>query len=293
MSTLLIDKQGKVWNSSSQAFHAHCGISQFTKSIERFLVRNAGYITCRYTADAAIVAFAPVQVTQQSCLAISRLLDECRPKRLVLSWFQDGWHEEILADHNAARQRLLQLIVQQRSQTTRPYYSRPTQPDSLTNENSLARLLAFWQLRGQQIDLVADAQVLANCTEGRYLAITRNPDDASVVFAAMGAGWSIYDESWPKRTIGQRVEHQPDLTYGKWVADCYEQALDSNHPKITDNDVFVSAPYSGQPKRFSYQRLTLPITDRNGKPALLSATRVDSRIRLNFEVGHKGRNISD
>ena len=289
VSTLLIDKHGNVLDAASDTIRARFGITKYSNSVERFLIRNSGYIACRLARDSAVVTFAPINISLQACLSVSRLLNDHSPHRIALAWYKDGWHQEMLTGHRAARARLLRIIFDSRSPNTARYFSRTCQPDGLADDNSLARLLAFWQLRGQKIDVVNDAQALANCTNGRYLAIARNSDDGSIYFSAMGSGWSIYDESWPERTIGQRVEHQPDLAYGKWVAGCYEHALITNKPHVTDNDVFVTAPFSDKPRRVGYQRLTLPITDRHGRPGLLSATRLDPDIQLDRVIGHKGR----
>ena len=289
VSTQLIDKHGNVLDPASDTIRARFGITKYSSSVERFLIRNSGYIACHLTRDSAVIVFTPANISLQACVSVSRILNDHTPERVVMSWYQDGWHKEVLTGHTAARERLLRIIFEARSKGAARYFSRVCQADGLPNDNSLARLLAFWQLRGQKIDVVSDAQALANCTNGRYLAIARNSEDGSIIFSAMGGGWSIYDESWPERTIGQRVEHQPDLAYGKWVADCYEQALATNQPQITDNDVFVTAPFADQPRRVGYQRLTLPITDRNGRPGLLSATRLDPDIRLDRVIGHKGR----
>ena len=289
VSTLLIDKHGNVSDAASDTIRARIGITKYSSSVERFLIRNSGYVACRLTGNSAFVVFTPASISLQACLSVSRILNDNTLHRVVLSWFKDGWHQEVLAGHTAARERLLRIIFESRSPNVARYFSRKCHPDGLANDNSLARLLAFWQLRGQKIDVVSDAQALASCTNGRYLAIARNSDNGSIFFSAMGAGWSIYDESWPERTIGQRVEHQPDLAYGRWVASCYEKALISNQPQVTDNDVFVTAPFAEKPRRVGYQRLTLPITDHKGRPGLLSATRLDPDIRLDRVIGHKGR----
>ncbi len=89
---------------------------------------------------------------------------------------------------------------------------------------------------------------------------------------------------WLGRTVGHRVEDQPDYAYGKWLAEVYGKVVATRAPSLDDVDAVITWPQ--QPRiSYRYRRLVMPFESKRDSTLLLSATVIDPAIDLRVKPG--------
>ncbi len=291
MTAILIDQNGASWDADSQTLIQQLQVEELAPDVLDFLLRNAGYISVRPFRDSMLVAFAPARVRPVTLLAISRLLASAKPYRVLLSSYDGQWRHEILVGQDQARTRLLALVMAAQVPVSDKHLSRELRMDTLEHTNPLRVLVEKWCQQGGNLDLMHDSALLSKCVDGRLLTVEREANSNRLVFASVGDGWSLYGTNWPRHIVGQRVEYQPDLQHGRWVANCFLDAMQRAEPILTENDVLIKHPEKQEPTRVQYHRITLPIEADDGRSQILSATRIDTRIDLRSEIHDEAQQV--
>ena len=194
-----------------------------------------------------MVGLAPARVRPVTLLAVSRLLASVEPYRILLSWNEGEWAHEILVGQDAARSRLMELVMDAQAPAGDKHLSRECSFACLEPTNPLLILFDRWRQQGGKIDLSSDYAMLSDCVDGRLLTVEREAVSNRLVFASVGPGWELYGANWPRHIVGQRVEYQPDLQHGHWVANCFDDAMARAQPILTENDVLIKAPGKADP----------------------------------------------
>ena len=291
LTAILIDQYGALWDAGSQKLHQQLQVESITPDVIEFLLRNGGYISVRAFRDSLLVGLAPTRVRPVTLLTISRLLASIEPYRVLLSRFEEEWEHEILVGQDAARSRLMELVAGAQSTGGDKHLSRELRLDSLERTNPLLMLVEKWRQQGGQIDLSSEHAVLSECVDGRLLTVEREAASNRLVFASVGTGWGLYGANWPRHIVGQRVEYQPDLQHGRWVASRFLEAMVRAEPILTENDVLIKHPERHAPTRVQYHRITLPIEAPDGRHQILSATRIDPRIDLRSKIDNEPEQV--
>lgn len=295
MYTQLIDRDGEVWDAQSgrlrSLYHVPLGLSpNGTRNFVDFLVRNAGFVAVGQTGNNYAVSAAPGSVSLTCYLATGQQIGD-DASRVSLSWYDGQWHHEIHGGRDRAMKRLLALMGEHAgSGNLNRHLSvvREVVNANLTDHH--VELLSLWRDRSGMIDLRRDGETLHNVTLGKFLFTARDTETSRLVFSGIGQGYELYnDESWQQKSYGRRVEDQPDVRYGTWVANCYREAMLANEPTLMSVDAVVSDPKQGERRRMQYTRLTLPCIDRQGRTHLLSASVVDYGIDLRIEAHQEAK----
>ena len=287
MALIFIDKFGTQWDSGSLSFAQHYVMTNgLDRTTVRFLVRQAGLAAVAIDDVSAHVDFIPALTSPSACLAIMKLLDKHKPDRVALSWFGPDWTHELSGGVKSAQRRISELSISKRGDPNPKFITITEDVEGLASDNPLAQIFEIWRTQGQSFDILRDAEKISESVGGRFFVVGRDGDatDSGVSVAEAGPGWHALGSDWGKRMIGRDVAHQADLSYGKWCADCFRNALEVGRPQISINDVLVRVPHNSNAKRLCYQRMTLPIRTSAGKPALLSTTFVDPSIDLRAEI---------
>ena len=210
---------------------------------------------------------------------------------MLLSRFEGEWEYEILVGQHSARSRLMELVAAAQNTDDAKHLTRELRLDSLERTNPLLMLVEKWRQQNGQIDLAREHAMLSECVDGRLLTVEREAASNRLVFASVGPGWELYGANWPRHIVGQRVEYQPDLEHGRWVAGRFLEAMMRAEPILTENDVLIKHPERRAPKRVQYHRITLPIEAPDGRHQILSATRVDPRIDLRSKIDNEPEQV--
>jgi hypothetical protein len=128
------------------------------------------------------------------------------------------------------------------------------------------------------------APLLARALKGRFVLVEASPDRPSLLIKDVGRGLTKPAEYWLARSIGNRVEDQPDHDYGKWVAGFYRRVVATGAPSLSDVDAVINWPQHSR-RSFRYKRLVVPFDGGDRSTMLLCASLADPRINLRVKAG--------
>lgn len=284
MLTVLIDRDGLVWDSDAASlrreFGAHCG----TQVLVEFLVRNLGFLRFQLIRDTCTIKTAPARLTFKAYATVCRLLEDQPPRRISLSWYDQEWQHRIYGDVNSALSHLLGLTTEARRLDNANYLTRKRSLDSLSDDDPLKQVLDLWQETAGSLEIERYPTLFHDLLSGKFVVLDRHADTSRLLFARIGEGLEMYHKGWSKHVIGAPVEDQPDVRYAHSVANCWRNAMIANRPQLHDVDAIVHDPSVGHMYRANYSRLTVPIIDRHGQARLLSTSLTDRSIDLRVEI---------
>ncbi len=264
-----------------ELYGASCSCTTFND----FLVRNNGHIRIDIGADWCTLSAAPDRTSIAAFAAASSLLDKIAPKRVALALFDGDWQHAIHPNHSSALNALREAACEESLYDQGRFLARARPLKSLPSDHPLGALLELWRDRGASMTIDEYSRVFDDRLGRRYVVLERETGTSRLVFNRIGEGLHMYDEGWTRRLVGHRVEDQPDIDYAQWVANYWRNAYLTDQPTLSDADVIVTNPRERTRRRIQYSRLTLPISNNNGKQLLLSASLVDPDINLRVEVG--------
>ena len=116
---------------------------------------------------------------------------------------------------------------------------------------------------------------------GTFTIVRRNFEHAHII-TQQGLGYRIYDRSYMRTAIGTRIEDDPNVEYGRWVAQGLREAVREQRPLVEDVNAALVGP-SGR-RRVSYRRILLPLGDQCGSPAVITASRLNTFAPLHRKL---------
>ena len=293
LRTFLIDKEGKAWSAGDRKLHQLYQTPYDNGELADFLVRNAGFIRVLADGESCSIWFVPAAVNAVAFMVAGQQIDE-HVRRVRLSWYDGAWNDELCVGRERALKRMLALMSQKRRDQTDRFLSVSTSISSAGLSEQHVGLLDLWRDSAGQVELLRHGETIHNVMNGKFVIVHREADSSRMVFSSIGKGVDVYvDNRWKKQSFGQRIEHQPDMQYGTWVANCYREAILANEPTLTKVDAIVSDPAQGRKRRMQYARLTLPLVTPDGETQLLSASVIDRSINLQLEVNQEAEHIVD
>ncbi|MGI9423876.1 MAG: hypothetical protein ACR2PA_11825 [Hyphomicrobiaceae bacterium] len=290
MTTLLIDQSGDVWDANAPQLRRQYGAPLLSQSFPDFLVRNAGFASLAVAANGCIVRASPGRLQYATFVALLAALEDHRPHRISLCWFDGAWHRELYATNIEPStaifgRQLFALMIRLRDKDGRQFRFEPRPLDNLPSRHPLAHLIDKWRANAEAVEPGIDREVINTKASGKFLIVRHDPADSRLKFTEFGPGWEIYqDRSWLEKCVDQPVEDQPDIQYGRWIANFYRNAMLTNQPTLSDVDVVVRDIGGGTEKRIRYTRLTLPMKSASGEKLLLSTPHVDPSIDLGSQA---------
>lgn len=285
MANIIIDPAGEVWDANSGRLRMRYQVPISSAALPDYLIRNNGFIGIVQRERWCALRGAPGRISYAAFGRALEVIEECRPERISLSWFDGAWNDEIETSAQRAGKRLLALMLQLRSQSQQSYLSQPRDLASLTATHHHARILAMWRDAGGRIDPQADLEKIRAATRDKFLIVRHDRRIKALCFTAIGGYLDVYrDTKWGQVFNGNRVEAQPDARYGAWIANGYREALVAGQPQLSDIDAVVTDARSGDTLHHRYARLTLPIEGHGGERHLLSAPLTDASIDLSVKV---------
>lgn len=258
-----------------------------------FAVKNLGCILVLLKPNLATVRIAPARTKTTTVLALLRLLEPYRSKRVGLTWYDGQWHHEILPDGKRLSSRVLGLLARYSTEKEQRFLALERPLTKLPHKSKLTQIVDLWRHFGGALDARRYDQTLHELLDGRFTVSSLEDDTARLLFSQVGNGYVMYRNDFATLAVGQRVENQPDAIYGRFVANGLREAAIRNEPMLNDIDALVRSP-GRKEQRIRYTRLTLPVLGPDNKRQLLSATLLDRDIDLRLDfLDQEPENIVD
>lgn len=278
----LLDHEGRCWPAPFVSLHEELRTRLIGAALRSHAIANLGYIEIRESEAGQAVHLHPTVVRQGALVGLLRWCYTSPEKRTALIVAGDG------ATSYLAAQTIFRTPVEMANHIVVTFNARaaenrllraPRALDQMGRDHLYAWVIRTWSGMGGVFDYERYHQIIHRDFAGRYsLFLARSCDDDDLHIHDVGTGLAPEANFWYARCLGRKVEDQADPTYGTWQAGAYRQALALGQPSLDDVDVELHWP-SKERRRYTYQRLLLPIT-YTGKRGVLSLTITDPAINL-------------
>ncbi len=286
MSLQLIDDQGQVWDGSSRQLRHAYNSPYSGGEFSDYAVVNLGFIATNVYGHSAQIRLRPTFTADAAYDALYRWVLNRRFDRIVLTWLDNGWHNEMLRTNQAALIRLDDLIEEAKRQRPEDFLSTTIAQDEIRRDPKLHSVMERWS-RVTTEQKPSEVQSAINSILGnRYIICQDEGAGQRLFYKEVGDGLFTDYETWRSCAVGAPMEEMPDRTYGRWATSCYLDALRGMEPKIEKVDAIVHWPHAGR-TRMRYQRLILPLALSDGSRIVVGGSLVDDRIDLRFRRREK------
>jgi hypothetical protein len=284
MPLVLIDDQGKFWDSCSGKLQAALETRLSGQDLAEYCVKNLGFVAVKARDFSHQIWVRPTHVAPAALAALLYWLADRKSPRTGVSYYADEqWAHEIHGSRALAAQAIVARANSAQTQRQDAVRSRMREPADLSASSPLRPALEHWlastgRSNGEHLESAKRQAV-----SGRYVLVHAPSCSSRIIIREVGPGLPASAKFWLSRTVGMRVEDQPDTVYGRLCATVYRHAKDLGQPVLDDVDAFVEWPGFGRQRR-RYQRLILPFREKRGDVYLLGMSLEDSRIDLRGEL---------
>jgi hypothetical protein len=284
MPLVLIDDQGKLWDSCSAKVQAALETRLSGQDLADFCVKNLGFVAVKQGDSSLQVWLRPTHVAPVALAAGLFWLAEQKSARIGVSCYGDHrWSHEIHPAREMAIQAIVALVNSVHAQRQDAVRSRRQEPVNLPSSSPLRPSLEHWLASLGRLDRGRLESVTSHAADSRYILLYAPSSSSRIIIKEVGQGMPAGAKHWLSRAIGMRFEDQPDTAYGRLCAAAYRQAKDRGQPILDDVDAFVEWPGFGRQRR-RYRRLILPFQSTGGDVYLLGTSLEDPRIDLRGEL---------
>ncbi len=279
MRSILFDDRGDVWDAGSRRLAEDLQASIHGEELVDFAIRNLGFAAAKELRGSLRVSLRPAVVSPIAFTALLYWLHDRTADRVLISFFDRVWSHEMLRSRADAVKRLLARVDFSVGDRERDFLHQELPLESLDEASPLKRLLTLWSEASGVFDHERLAPLLRGTLKERFVLVEASPTRAALVLKGVGGGLSKPADHWLARSVGHRVEDQPDYDYGKWIAKYYRKVIASGEPSLSDVDAVIKWPEHSR-QSFRYRRLVLPFKGEGSSTMLLGASLVDPSINL-------------
>ncbi len=284
MRSILIDDGGQLNDSASPALRSRLNAWHVGNELAEYAIVNLGFVGLGGFDASPHIRLRPAVVSPVALAALLYWIADKAPQRVLLSTKADGWRHEMIGERVGIARKLARIVAAHRGDRAEDFLSRPTQINTLEAGNPLAILM---ELQSEFRDWMRPAEMTAmldGALRGRYAMIGADASFENLVIDRVGPGYTTEGNYWFKRSLGHRLEDQPDQAYGVWLAEAYRAALRTGRAALDDVDVIVDWPNTGR-VRYCYKRVLIPLSRQGDRVSVLSATLHDRRVDLRVKAG--------
>ena len=286
MSLQLIDDQGQLWDGSSRQLR-HAYDSPYSGGeFSDYAVVNLGFIATNVYGHSAQIRLRPSFTADAAYDALYRWLLGRRFDRIVLTWLDSTWRNEMVRSNQAALIRLDDLIEEAKRQRPEDFLSTLVSRDEIRRDTTLTELIHKWSSATTDNRPEAVGAAVNSILGNRYAIVQQDLMNNRLLYKELGDGLFTSYDTWRTCAVGAPMEEMPDRAYGRWVKGCYNNALETMEPTIEKVDAIVHWPHSGR-TRMRYQRLILPLALSDGSRIIVGGSLVDDRVDLRFRRREK------
>lgn len=279
----LFDDRGESWEGGSLRLADALQASIIGDELTNYAVRNLGFVAVSETESMARIRLRPSIVSPVAFSALLYWLHDRVKDRFVLSFLESEWSHEVLGTRDKVVHRLMQRISPRTNDREGDFLQAPRPLHSLPASSPLRAVLNIWSETEGVYDRARLHPLLESALDGRFVLIEARTGASNLLIKDIGSGLRKPAQHWLARSIGLRVEDQPDYAYGKWVARSYRDVINSGEPDLGDVDAVISWPQASR-QSFRYRRLLLPFRTADNSAMLLGATLADPSINLRVKV---------
>jgi hypothetical protein len=267
MPALLIDDRGKVWGSHSLVLRSQLRASIEGEELNEFAILNLGFIGLTISRGSVRIQLRPVFAKPAALGALYLWLHQSAPKRVVVTWYNGRWQDEIIGWHHDGWRRITALL-ECPEHPVKGFSRGAIPPDQLATENPLRQVL---EDASRLPSIVADpAKMLPAPLTDRYLLLMED-DNRELRVCDFGSALMWRSPQWQRRARGRRVNDLPDWNYGQWVANAYREAGRSGQPLLEEVAAVIDWPELGA-LYHAYWRLIVPGVGSGARTRLLGVT---------------------
>lgn len=289
MRSWLFDDQGDLRDARSRRFVDGLQASIEGEQLADYAVRNLGFVAAKELNGSLRISIRPAVVSPMAFAALLYWLHDRDVDRVLISFFDRDWSHEMLPSRRKAVRRLLARVDPGIGAREGDFLQKLLPLDGLASSSPFEGLLAMWRQSAGKFDRERLEPVLGRALNGRFVLVEASPDRPYMVIKDVGGGLTKPAEYWLTRSIGLRVEDQPDYDYGKWVAKYYQEVVAARAPSLSDVDAVITWPQQSR-RSFRYRRLVVPFDGKGSSTMLLCASIADPginlRVKPGLEVGH-------
>ena len=279
MSSWIVDDGGQLWDAASPALRQHLGCDLVGGDINGYLVRNLGYIRIEFDGKACRLFVNPSTMTDAAFATLVYHVSEQTFTSVDLSLFHKGWEELHFASLQEAFDEIMRHVRMRTITRHERFMSERRVLDDLTGDHPLARLHQLWRALSGRFDSQSYRDALSSLVDARYMVVSADQETSNLYFSEVGRGIRFYDHFWHVRTVGLRLQDQPDYDLGQWVSDAYRDTIVSDVPRLDNVDIIASRPRQ-DPVRIRYTRVMLPLQGEGPNKQVLSASFLDDSVDL-------------
>lgn len=271
MLTVLIDDRGKVWDSHSPVLRSRLRASIPAETLREFAIVNLGFIGLAISRGSVRVQLRPLFARPAALGTLYLWLHQNAPERLVVTWYNGRWQDEIIGWSRDGWRRITRLLESPELPAL-GLTRRRISPNRLPATNPLWHVLEGTS--GVASIVANPAQTLPAPLSERYVLLT---EDSNRELRVCDFGDAMMSRSprWRSEARGRRVDDLPDWHYGQWVGDAYREARHNRQPLLEEVTAVVEWPELGTLSH-QYWRLIVPRTVP-GLPTRLLGITVDTR----------------
>jgi hypothetical protein len=286
----LFDDRGQTWEGGSLRLADALESSIAGDELTNYAVRNLGYVAVSETATMARIRMRPSIVSPVAFSALLYWLHD-RPKdRFVLSFLESEWSHEVLGGRDDVIRRLMQRIEARGNDREGDFLQVPRPLHLLSGSSPLRAMLSIWSDSGGKYDRERLHPLLEKALDGRFV-VAESKNGPDLMIKDVGSGMRGAARHWLSRSIGLRVEDQPDYAYGKWVAGSYRNVLLRREPDLGDVDAVIAFPHEAR-QSYRYRRLLLPFVGDGTSNIVLCTSLLDPDINLRVKPRHEVGNAA-
>jgi len=242
----------------------------------RFAILNLGFVAIAADKDSVRIKLRPAVAAPAALGALYVWLHKHPLQRIVVSWYDGLWQDEIVGWSSDGWRRLTALL--ESAKIPEHGYSRGRASiDRLDSANPLRHV---FEDSARLVRAVSNPQLLPPGLRERYVVLVED-GNGELRVSEFGRTMMSRSRWWRRKARGHRIDDMPDWSYGRWVGDAYREARQTGQPLLEDVKAVINWPELGTFSH-SYWRLIVPVM-RHGYPTRLLGVTVD-----NADVGiHK------
>ena len=284
MRSVVFDDRGEVWDARSRGLASDLNASIGGDELVEYTIRNLGFVAVKEMGGSLRISLRPAVVSPIAFGALLYWLHDRVADRVLVSFLDQDWSHEMLRSRQDAVSKLLARVDLGQGVRQGDFLQQELPLESLPEASPLRGVLDLWSGSGGKFDRERLAPLLARALKGRFVLVEASPDRPSLVIKDVGGGLTKPAKYWLARSIGNRVEDQPDYDYGKWIAGFYRRVVATGVPSLSDVDAVINWPQHSR-RSFRYRRLVVPFKDAGRSTMLLCASLADPRINLRVKAG--------
>ena len=279
MRSVVFDDQGELWDGQSRRLACDLNASIGGEDLIDYVVRNLGFIAAKDMGGSLRISLRPAVVSPIAFSALLYWLHDRNVERVLVSYCDREWSHEMLRSREEVIRKLMARVDFGQGAREGDFLQESLPIDTLPRLSPLREVLDAWRACGGRFDRERLAPVLERALNGRFVLVEAFPDRTAMIIKDVGSGLSKPAEYWLARSIGNRVEDQPDYDYGKWIAAYYRDVIARGEPNFGNVDAVINWPQQSR-RSFRYQRLLVPFRGEKDSTLLMAASLVDPGINL-------------